>query len=260
MEKKMKKNFILIFIILISANSPAMSRDAIDIWTAEYDSLLKKFVADGEKNKVSINAVDYEGIGKSEEFKLLKNEVEKLPAADSLSKEKQLAFWINIYNFLTINKIIENPGIKSIKELNGMFKSVWSQPAAIMNGKTYSLDEIFNRILRKKFKDPRIHFAVNNSAIGSPDLRNEAYVHDRIYLQLNDQLNGFVKNKKKGMSLDFTGRKIYLSKIFSWYGKDFDNGNVREWLKEKGILDQFSAKTFSINYLGYDWYLNSNKN
>jgi len=252
----MKKNFILTLIFLISINSFVISQDAVDNWTIKYDTLLKRFVAAGDINKISLNIVDYTGIGKSNEFKQLKNEIEKLPAIDNYSKEKQLSFWINIYNFLTINKIIENPEVKSIKQLNSFFKSVWQQPAGIINGKTYTLDEIF-QILRNKYNEPRIHFAVNNSTIGSPDLRNEAYTYDKIYLQLNDQINMFIKNRKKGLFLDYYNKTLYLSKIFSWYAKDFNNGNVKDWLKVKGIIDLYASEKFSINYLGYDWGLNS---
>ena len=94
------------------------------------------------------------------------------------NKKEQLAYWINLYNSLTIKVVLEHYPVKSIKEikLSGIFKpGPWKKELVIIEGKKLSLDNIEHDILRPIWKDNRVHYAVNCASIGCPNLQNSAF-------------------------------------------------------------------------------------
>lgn len=246
--------FIIIFyIFFINFSSNC---DQFDEWTKKYDEILKKYVHPGELKGIKLNLVDYKSLREEKGIDKLETELSSLSSPENLTRNKQLAFWINVYNFLTIIKIVRNPKLKSIKDLNKPFENVWQQTAGIINNEKITLDQIEHEIIRKKFNEPRIHFAVNCASISCPDLRAEAYFPDKLDKQLEDQLIKTLNNQKKGMFIDNKKRIIYLSKIFNWYKVDFSN-NAKLWLKNKNLIDDNVFNNYSVKYFNYDWDLNS---
>jgi hypothetical protein len=131
-----------------------------------YADLLVKYVKNG--------VVDYQGF-KSEETKL-DQYLKVLENTDTknLSRDEQFAFYANAYNAWTIKLILSAyPGVKSIKDLGSVFKSPWKKKLVRIEGKVITLDDIEHNILRPRFKDPRVHFAVNCASKGCPPLRSE---------------------------------------------------------------------------------------
>ena len=113
------------------------------------------------------------------------------------------------------------------------------KPAAIIGGKTFSLDQIENEKLRK-MGDPRIHFAIVCASVSCPDLRAEAYTADEIDEQLNDQAALFLQNAVKGFRVEGDKKIVSASSIFKWFKKDFGG--------EKGVLaflSRYSGKDVS---------------
>ncbi len=255
----MNAKFIFLFLtitFLLYNFNLSVSSDQIDQWTLEYDNLLKKYVKQGEIKGITMNLVDYKGIRGDIKFEKLETELSKLPSIKDQPKNKQLAYWINAYNFLTLVKIVRNPGLKSIKDLNKPLTNVWQQTAGILNNEKVTLDQIEHEIIRKEFNEPRIHFAVNCASIGCPDLRSEAYFANKLNEQLQDQLVKFLNNNKKGMYVNDEQKVIYVSKIFNWYDIDFFK-NVKLWLQNNGLIEFDAFKYYSVRYLNYDWDLNS---
>lgn len=161
------------------------------------------------------------------------------------SRDQRLAFLINVYNAATLQAILTNYPLKSIKDINGG-KGPWKDANIPLLGKTTSLDAIENEMIRPEFKEPRIHFALVCAAIGCPPLRPEAYVAEKLDAQLADQTKVFLADKGKNRS---DGGTLYLSPIFDWYGKDFSGDPavwVRPWL---GAGDR-------VKFTDYDWSLN----
>ena len=140
--------FVLISVVFSNAYIiPADLSSSVDAWTLKYDELLKKHVSKGKLKNTDLNLVDYEGIRNDPLFDELANAIDKLPSIENESNAKQLAFWINTYNFLTIVKIVKNPGLTSIKKLNTFTKTVWQQDAGIIDRKNVTLDEIEHEII-----------------------------------------------------------------------------------------------------------------
>lgn len=218
-----------------------------------WDDLLKKHVkTDG--------LVDYKGfISDKERFdQYLTMLDENEPNEESWSREQQLAYWINAYNAFTVKLIIDNYPLKSIKDLNPILsiptiRSIWSKKLFTIGGKEISLDEIEHDILRKKFQEPRIHFAINCASFSCPVMRAEAYIPSKIDEQLEQQTVLFLNDPRRNV---ITTDNPKVSKIFSWFSKDFKrNGTVIDFIN-KYLKDVQIDRGADLDYLDYDWKLN----
>ncbi len=191
---------------------------------------------------------------------------------DQWSKDDQLAFLINAYNAWTVQLIVGSyPNLHSIKDLGSWFRSPWSKKFIPLFGKTMSLDDIEQGLIRGsgRYNDPRIHFAVNCASIGCPALQNRAYRGSVLNQQLENAARLFLSDKTKNR---FQGNTLEVSKIFKWYHGDFTSG----W-RGATSLGQFfvlfssslgldkeqsaavAAGKIDIEYLDYNWNLNDVK-
>ena len=236
----------LVSTILISTGASAMEMEESRIYTL----LLKRHVA---KDRVNYN-------GFKTDENLLDKYLDSLSRTkiSSLSEKDQFAFYINAYNAFTIKLVLTKyPGINSIKEISGFFSNPWNQKFIVLQDKTVSLDYIEHKILRPRFKDPRIHFAINCASKSCPPLRGEPYDGDRLDSQLDNQARQFINNKKNTFIKEDT---LFISKLFKWFEDDFSDNPlifIRHYagIKLKQELDSLKGKR-SINYLYYDWSLN----
>ncbi len=203
--------------------------------------------------------VNYKSIkGHHAELTTYLNQLQSLKRKEfkTFTKDQKLAFWINAYNAYKLEVIVKNYPLKSIKDLGGAFggffgTSPWDKKFIPMFGKTITLNDIEHKIIRKKFKEPRIHFAVNCASIGCPSILSEAFVAAKLDAQLNIAAANFLDNKDKNF---VKGNTLKLSKIFKWYGDDFEDkyGSFKKF-----ILKHYSLSgDFSVDYLDYDWNLN----
>lgn len=179
---------------------------------------------------------------------------------DTFSKVEQMAFLINAYNAFTVKLILDHYPVESIRDIGGFFKSPWSiQFFSLLEGKIRSLDPIEHDYLRPIFKDYRIHGAVNCASKSCPELRAEAFVPDRLGEQLDDQMAKWLLDHTRNR-VDPSTQIIYLSKIFDWYGKDFEQwaGGVPNVLIKHGakIYKPSLDAGYKIRYTDYDWTLN----
>ena len=142
------------------------------------------------------------------------------------SREEQLAFWINVYNAYTIQLVNAHGERKSIRNINktlGAIKAVgpWKQEIVRAGGQTMSLDHVEHEIIRKRFREPRIHFALVCAARSCPPLRREAYTGGRLDAQLDAQARIFIAGSPDKNRVDVASSTVYLSPIFTWFKEDF---------------------------------------
>ena len=210
-----------------------------DSWNA----LLQKHVS-------STGRVNYKGF--KSELSKLESYLESLsatPPQSSWSRNEKLAYWINAYNAFTVKLILDNYPTSSITKLKG--GKPWDAKWIKIGSKTYSLNNIENDIIRPRFKDARIHFAVNCAALSCPPLLNQAYTPSQLSAQLNKQTRKFINNPKYNT---ITAKTIKVSKIFEWYSSDFGTSLVDYLNKYSTTSINADAK---IQYLEYDWALNN---
>ena len=206
-----------------------------------FDALLKQYVN-------SRGDVNYAGL-KKEEGKLdayLGTLANATPARD-WSRNEALAYWINAYNAYTLKLLLKNYPVKSITDLHG--GKPWDVKWIELGGKTYSLNNIEHDIIRPRYKEPRIHFAVNCAAASCPPLPNKAFTPSNLNSLLESRTRSFIRNDNYNT---ITDGKVAVSKIFEWYGEDF--GDLREYLN-KYAETTIPAGT-DITFRDYDWALN----
>ncbi len=182
------------------------------------------------------------------------------------SREQQMAFLINAYNGFTLELILgKYPDLKSIRDLGSLLRSPWKKPFFQLLGDTRTLDWVEHETLRPRYRDPRIHFAVNCASIGCPALRPEPYVAERLDQQLDDQQRRFLTDRTRNRYNAADG-VLYLSQIFRWYGDDFagSGSTLQGWLSGQAALladndadrQKLRSGAFRIEHLSYDWTLN----
>lgn len=172
-----------------------------------------------------------------------------------LPPRERFAFLINAYNAWTVWFILTQwPDIESIKDLGSLFSSPWKRKIVRLNDGTYTLDNLEHDMLRPEFKDPRIHFAVNCASKGCPPLLTRPYTGADIDARLNEATAKAINDPDRTLIRDGA---LYVSRIFDWYGEDFDDvaAFVRRHAKEP--LKSRIRDGMPIHYLDYDWSLNS---
>lgn len=217
------------------------------------DGLLKDHVKPVTESDISYNGVDYDSWKEDPRHAIVRDKILSTDLALLDTKNRKLAYWINAYNVLTIDLIIREDERESIKNLGNIFKSPWKKYTWSFAEKDYTLDEIEHKIIRK-FKEPKVHFAINCAAISCPDLRIESYRPQILDSQLEDQTISTFKNRKKGYAKIKGKNKIRVTKVMKWYDEDFKNGDLASWLKPY-FPDKINDKT-SVRFLKYNWDLN----
>lgn len=207
-----------------------------------------------EKNVDSAGHVNYQGfIDDKEKFHTYLCALEQQAPKDDWTENEKLAYWINAYNAFTVELIIKNYPVESIKDLGGkLFKinTSWDIKFIHIDGETYDLNNIEHGIIRPDFNEGRIHFAVNCASVSCPKLRNEAYVGSKLDAQLDDQVRAFLRDESKNV---VGAEKAKISKIFKWFSGDFDVSTV-EFINK--YSDVKISESTEIEYMEYDWNLN----
>lgn len=223
-----------------------------------FDSLLRSHVVRG--------MVDYDAFKAAPQLGAY---LTSLARADlsGLPEGERLALYINAYNAYTIHLINvknERDSIRNIDKTLGLkLTGPWKEPFAVVAGRTLSLDDIEHGIIRKQFREPRIHFALVCAAVSCPPLRSEAYTGAKLDAQLTDQAEAFLLRSPRKNRVDAKSGTLYLSRIFDYYKEDFgttDAAIARYVARfypegpEKQLLVSGKAKLVSTDY---DWTLNS---
>ncbi len=266
MLKLIKVSILILPAILLSVSANEFDHS---LW----GTLLQQHVA--EKDDKHATAVDYKGMLASRGQ--LKQYLQALSALDKADFDKmnassQLAFLINAYNAWTVELILTRyPELDSIKDLGSLFSSPWSRDFIPLLGEKRSLDDIEHGLIRgsDRYREPRIHFAVNCASISCPSLRAEAYEGGKLDKQLEQQTQYFLSNDDHNR---LEGNVLKLSSIFKWYRDDFEKGwqgfnSLSEFMaryaEPLGLsqehISQLKQRDLKIKFLDYDWGLNAKK-
>ena len=176
------------------------------------------------------------------------------PNEKNWNREQILAYWINAYNAYTVQIVIRNYPVASIKDIKpgvAFLNSVWDIKFITIEGEQLDLNNIEHNILRK-MNEPRIHFAVNCASYSCPKLLNTAYEAATIDNQLNQQAIDFINDPKRNV---ITAEKADVSSIFNWFTGDFTNdGSLKDFLNKYSKVP--ITENTGINFLEYNWNLN----
>ncbi len=190
--------------------------------------------------------------------------LERLAGADlsRLAPAHLEALLINAYNAYTVEAILENPGVSSIREIDG----VWTETERQVGGHGLTLDEIEHRILRPFFRDPRLHFVLNCASLSCAPLPPGAFHGDSLEAHLEARTRAFLTDTANVRAEDGVLR---LSRYFDWYGSDFTSEG---WSPRAETIPAFVAAyarpdvarlveeadgSPPVEFLEYDWSLNA---
>jgi hypothetical protein len=180
--------------------------------------------------------------------------------------QDELAYWINAYNAFVLRGVLDNYPVKSVKDialLNGFF----NRTDFIAGGKELTLDALENKIIRPRYRDPRIHFVVNCGAWSCPALENRAFDGPTLDQRLDSAARRSL-NDPKYLRYDKKKNTLYISKILDWYGQDFIDWYPASSPVAPRLLDYielyvaetvgqaFKDKNPKIDFDSYDWRLN----
>lgn len=252
----MKQTVILLTLLLLlfqNCMSDVPSKDGSkSIDHEQWSVLLNKYVGDNGN-------VDYKGF--KADSVALQNYLDLLtenpPDENTWSTDEQIAYWINVYNAFTIKLVIEHYPLESIKDIGSSIQipfvnSPWDIKLIEIEGEKLDLNNVEHSILRKKFNEPRIHFAINCASYSCPKLRNEAYTSELLNTQLQEQAIDFINDPQRNI---ITEDNAEVSKLFSWFTSDFTKeGTLKNFINQFAV-HKISSKT-EITYLDYNWKLN----
>lgn len=219
---------------------------------AEFDALLKKHVdARGLVNYRAFTA-------DSSQLSAYCNRLSStLPNDQNWTRNEQLAYWLNAYNAFTIQRVLRGRPSKSIRQLGGdktLINTVWDQRFIRLGPEKYCLNDLEQRLIRRRFDEYRIHFALVCASISCPRLRREAYVGARLNQQLDEQARDFINDPTKNRLTPAAAPQV--SEIFDFYPGDFKkNGNSIVKTLNK-YASQPVSPAAKLKYLPYNWNLN----
>jgi len=276
----MKRLFALLVLVLALPATPvaALGPPTPDLWEhwtthdpasttkvdhSAWDSFLSRYLvvsADG------VNRVAYGRVNGADRDALAAY-VDRMAAVpvSTLARPEQMAYWINLYNALTVKVILDHYPVDSILDVDispGLFSDgPWGRELVEIEGEGVSLDDIEHRILRPIWADPRIHYAVNCASIGCPNLAPTAYTAASLEAMLDAGARAYV-NHPRGVTIADDGL-LTVSSVYAWFDEDFGvrDANVIAHLKAyaEPALKTRLETVENISERQYDWSLNDAK-
>jgi hypothetical protein len=267
----------IFLVVLPTVPSYAQALGSIQTDAMHYEATLKQFV--------SSSGVNYAALQQDRtHLDLYVQSLSRVSGQtyDEMNAADKIAFWLNTYNAITLRVIVDHYPIQkrggimglrfpaaSIRQIPGVWKKPWHQ---VMR-KDRTLEEIEHEILRRQFREPRIHLALVCAARGCPPLRREPYRGGDLNKQLDDQAKHFLVSKEK-FRIDRAKRVVFFSSIFKWFGKDFSrkystDGIQANVSKNERAVINFAMpylssddarflrdENYQVKYIKYDWTLN----
>ena len=241
---KMTLSLIVTFLCLTTQSVSAESGDVIDHQPLE--DVLQAHV-----NKKGM--VAYKALASSEQAKVLRSYVDAVGKAEPKGHKRKarLAFYINAYNAIVLQSIVDHLPTTSVMKVDGFFK----KKKHLVAGKKMTLDELENQLIRKKFKEPRIHFVLVCGAKSCPRLRRKAMTAKNLNRQLARATKEFLP-----LATKVEGNTVTTSQLFNWFAEDFvaAKGSVgaylAEYIPEHAEVLKAAKK---VEFSHYDWALNA---
>ncbi|MCL6415754.1 DUF547 domain-containing protein [Aestuariirhabdus sp. Z084] len=222
-----------------------------------WQRMLDRYLVEGASGRL----FDYRQVS-GQDKALLSDYLKQMAALDPrlLNREQQFAYWVNLYNALTVDLILQHYPIESIRSLGEGWLSFgpWDDEVIRVQGQALTLNDIEHRILRPVWQDPRIHYIVNCASLGCPDLARDALDGTNNETQLELAARRFI-NQDKG--LQSGGSSLRLSSIYDWYAVDFGDAaglvaHLKQYAEPERQRWLEGNPSFSF---GYDWQLNEVK-
>lgn len=178
-----------------------------------------------------------------------------------LNRAEQLAFWLNLYNALTVQVVLQHHPVQSIREISispGLFsRGPWGRKLLKIDGAEISLDDIEHRILRPVWRDPRLHYGLNCASLGCPDLPPRAFTAATVGTQLEVAARTFIRHPR---AVRIEDGRLHVSSLYVWFREDFGDSDAAVIAHIAGYAEpRLRDQLYGIDRIAghdYDWHLN----
>jgi len=266
---------ILLLLWVFNCATSAYGAPAADLWPrwqthdldsliiidhADLDLILQRYV--DTTHPSGINRFKYSSVSQKDRL-ALKDYLQYMQDIEvsGLNRDEQKAYWINLYNALTVDVILDHYPVKSIRDIDispGLFSNgPWDAKLLKIEGQEVSLNDIEHRILRPIWQDNRIHYAVNCASLGCPNIQSQAFTSQNLDMLLEKAASDFI-NHPRGVS--FTRNRMRVSSIYFWFQADFGDSekgiiqHLKKYLSPEN-LKKSNAMQKKMSHQ-YDWNLN----
>lgn len=177
----------------------------------------------------------------------------------TMTDAQAVSYWANLYNALTVEVIIDNYPVKSIREIkSGLFSmGPWKKTVTKVEGKKLSLDNIEHDIMRVQYPSPHIHYMVNCASVGCPNLKDSLWDAKTMDAEREQAARDFI-NSSRGVSVGPKG--LMVSSIYKWFKEDFGTNEAERLAHFRAFADADLAAAIDggAKIIGddYDWSLN----
>ena len=193
--------------------------------------------------------------------------------------QSRLAYWINAYNAATLKAVLAHYPIRSVAEVeapallffmpekSGFF--YFLRP--VFGGEEWSLYHLEHDLIRPRFTDPRIHFALNCASLGCPRLPRRAFSARNLKAELDRETRIFL-SEARNFRVDFAARAVFLSSLFVWYREDYIAWLAAQGIEQPTLLDYVrrylslakrnrldQCAECAVRFVTYDWDLNDQR-
>jgi Protein of unknown function, DUF547 len=176
------------------------------------------------------------------------------------SKSAELAYWINAYNALVTFGVVKAYPTKSVRDLGVLF-AFFRRKEYVLGGRTMSLQQLENEIIRQRYREPRIHFAIVCASLSCPKLSRDAYTAENLEAQLDFQTRQYFA-ETRNLAVAADGKSVLLAAILDWFKEDF-GGSKQTALafarRHAPATRQKQLDTLSrprLIFREYDWAIN----
>lgn len=203
-----------------------------------FDQLLNSYVIANHPS--GINRFRYADVS-TRDKKKLKRYISRMAKTDPrlYSRVEQKAYWLNLYNALTIQTVLQKYPVSSLAKA-----SIKRKNRIKVAGTKLSLADIENRILRPIWRDRKILFGLSCGTMGCPNIQQQAFTGANTKQLLNRSVREFI-NHPRGMIVD--RRQLQASEIFDWYAADF--GSDKKMIK---FFTHYAEDTKALYLLGFN--------
>ncbi len=183
---------------------------------------------------------------------------------------ERLTYWLNAYNASVMKAVIEAYPISEVGDVGFPFWKIgfFVQQKIVLGGESMSLYHLENAVVRDRFRDPRIHFALNCASASCPRLPDRAFQPAMLEQRLEEETHRFI-NETRNVRVDHAERILHLSSIFDWYETDFTVWPAQELPPSPTLIDYIRlyadtelkedlarAREYEVRFNPYDWSLN----
>ncbi len=264
-----------IVVCTVLCTQPVTAAPSADLWSfwqttvkdstqlvdhSPWDALLTKYLI--TEHASGINRFQYAAVSKDDK-QSLDNYLTQLQQIKvrTLNSAEQKAYWINLYNALTIKVILDHYPVKSIMDVDispGFFSNgPWDAKLLTIEGEQLSLNDVEHRILRPVFNDNRVHYALNCASLGCPDLQREAFTAGNTEQLLGKGAESYINHPRGAQLVD---GKLQVSSIYKWFQADFGDSSQQviihlQKYARGSLAETLTAYTGKLSF-SYNWDLN----